>query len=325
MINPMNKVEINNWLVRKTTAYTVCFFIVLFAVVLIDEIYPRENLTSMYLVPLVVAGFAFWKHLSVQIIVAGVLTWVNKFYSPYGHLLSIHVVVSQWLTFTLAILSVSTSIRFYIRDKENTLNLTFALAKSLDSRDAHTAFHSENVAKYAFLIAKEMKLSNRVCDHIYLGGLLHDIGKIGVPESTLSKPTSLTEDEYNAIKQHAIIGYNMVKHIPSFKKNGILDMILYHHERYDGTGYPERLKGERIPRLARILSVADSFDAMTSTRVYRNKLDVAYATNQLRKNRGTQFDPEITDVFLKILEKKGPHILLHMEDIKRARTSFVTS
>ncbi|MCY9695998.1 HD-GYP domain-containing protein [Paenibacillus alginolyticus] len=253
MINPMNKVEINNWLVRKTTAYTVCFFIVLFAVVLIDEIYPRENLTSMYLVPLVVAGFAFWKHLSVQIIVAGVLTWVNKFYSPYGHLLSIHVVVSQWLTFTLAILSVSTS------------------------------------------------------------------------ESTLSKPTSLTEDEYNAIKQHAIIGYNMVKHIPSFKKNGILDMILYHHERYDGTGYPERLKGEQIPRLARILSVADSFDAMTSTRVYRNKLDVAYATNQLRKNRGTQFDPEITDVFLKILEKKGPHILLHMEDIKRARTSFVTS
>ncbi|WP_167357008.1 HD-GYP domain-containing protein [Paenibacillus pectinilyticus] len=289
----------------------------MFVVILIEKFYPTENLASMYLIPLIVAGFAFWKHLPIQIIVAGVLTWICKHYAPYGNLLSIHVVIAQWLTYTLAILSVSTSIRFYIKEKENTLNLTFALAKSLDSRDTHTAFHSENVARYAFLIAKEMKLPNRVCDHIYLGGLLHDIGKIGVSETTLSKPTSLTEDEYNAIKQHVTIGYNMVKHIPSFEKNGILDMILYHHERYDGKGYPEGLAGESIPRLARILSVADCFDAMTSTRVYRNNMDLAFAIDQLRKNRGTQFDPEITDIFLRVLEKEGPDLIFQIEDIKK--------
>ncbi|OCT16502.1 hypothetical protein A8709_02855 [Paenibacillus pectinilyticus] len=307
----------NNWLVRRTTAFTILFFILLFVVILIEKFYPTENLASMYLIPLIVAGFAFWKHLPIQIIVAGVLTWICKHYAPYGNLLSIHVVIAQWLTYTLAILSVSTSIRFYIKEKENTLNLTFALAKSLDSRDTHTAFHSENVARYAFLIAKEMKLPNRVCDHIYLGGLLHDIGKIGVSETTLSKPTSLTEDEYNAIKQHVTIGYNMVKHIPSFEKNGILDMILYHHERYDGKGYPEGLAGESIPRLARILSVADCFDAMTSTRVYRNNMDLAFAIDQLRKNRGTQFDPEITDIFLRVLEKEGPDLIFQIEDIKK--------
>lgn len=316
MIGSMSKVKLNDWVVRKTTTFTVLFFILLFICIWIDKTHPMENLTSMYLIPLVVAGFAFWKHLSAQIVVAGVLIWISDHYAPYAHPLSSHLIVSQWLTYTLAILSVSTSIRLYIREKENTLNLTFALAKSLDSRDPHTAFHSENVAKYAFLIAKEMKLSNRQCDTIYLGGLLHDIGKIGVPEAVLSKSTPLTEDEYDAIKQHSTIGYNMVKHIPSFEKSGILDIILYHHERYDGTGYPERLKREQIPRLARILSIADSFDAMTSTRVYRNKRDLEYAINQIRKNRGTQFDPEITDVFLKMLEKKGQDIFLHMEGIR---------
>ncbi|WP_171684698.1 HD-GYP domain-containing protein [Paenibacillus planticolens] len=195
----------------------------------------------------------------------------------------------------------------------------------MDSRDPHTAFHSENVARYALLIAKEMKLPNRQCDAIYLGGLLHDIGKIGVPEAILSKPTPLTKEEYDSIKQHSTIGYNMVKHIPSFEKSGILDIILYHHERYDGAGYPEGLSGKQIPRLARILSIADSFDAMTSTRVYRNKMDLEYAVDQIRKNRGTQFDPEITDVFLRMLEKEGPDILLHIESIKMSRTSLVTS
>lgn len=316
MIDSMNKVKINTWLARKTTPFTVVFFFLIFVIILIDEINPTQNLTSMYLIPLVVAGFAFWKNMFIQFIVSGVLSWVRDHFAPYGHDLSIHLVVSHWLTYTLAILSVSNSIKFYIREKENTLNLTLALAKSLDSRDTHTAFHSENVAKYAFKIAKEMKLSSRQCDHIYLGGLLHDIGKIGVPESILSKPTPLTKDEYDSIKQHSIIGYNMVKHIPSFEKSGILDMILYHHERFDGTGYPGRLKGEQIPRLARILSVADSFDAMTSTRVYRNRMELEYAANQIRKNRGTQFDPEITDVFLKILEKEGSNILLHIEGIK---------
>jgi putative nucleotidyltransferase with HDIG domain len=197
----------------------------------------------------------------------------------------------------------------YIKQKENTLQLTFTLANALDSRDHYTANHSENVAYYAKKIAQEMNLSKMTCEHIYIGGLLHDIGKIGVPEAILTKPSRLTNEEFVIIKKHPVIGYNMLKHITKFKKNGILNIILHHHERYDGQGYPRSIAGVKIPLAARIMAVADSFDAMTSKRVYRSELDLEYTIDEIRKNAGKQFDPEVVNVFLKIWNREGKKLM----------------
>ncbi|NMF00818.1 HD domain-containing protein [Aneurinibacillus aneurinilyticus] len=224
--------------------------------------------------------------------------------------------IIQWLMYILVVVVISTLIKSYMKEKENSLNLILTLAKSLDSRDKYTECHSERVAYYSLLIAKEMRLPKKQLKHLYTGGIIHDIGKIGVPESILTKPSRLTDDEYEIIKQHPTIGYEMVKHIPSFQKNGVLDMILYHHEKFDGTGYPKGLKGEQIPLVARIMAVADAFDAMTSRRVYRSEADFEYAINEIRKNRGTQFDPEVSDAFLRILEIEEKNILSVVSQIK---------
>lgn len=187
--------------------------------------------------------------------------------------------------------------------KKQKTELILTLAKSLDSRDTNVGNHSENVANYALMIAKEMNLSNEQCEAVYIGGLLHDIGKIGITESILSKPMKLNEEEYEIIKQHPILGYEIVKSVSSFKKSGILDMVLYHHERYDGKGYPYGLKGEDIPLSARIISIADSFDAMISKRAYKDDNDLDYAMFEIIQNKGIQFDPTIAETFLDILEK----------------------
>lgn len=285
------------------------FILLLLLIVLIDAVvFPYKDMKGVYLIPLLVAGCVFWRNMPLQLIIASLITWLWYFFPPYAsqHFMQI---VLQWLTNALAVIAVSTLIKLYLAEKEHTLELTVALAKSLDSRDPHTACHSENVAHYAVLIAKELGLPKRICQQVYLGGLLHDIGKIGVPESILTKPGRLTKEEYEVIKQHPSIGFEMVKHIPAFQKRGILDMILYHHERYDGTGYPKGLSGGDIPLFARIMAVADCFDAITSTRVYRKEAELAVACAEIERNKGEQFDPMIVDAFLRMIEKAGPEIL----------------
>lgn len=187
--------------------------------------------------------------------------------------------------------------------REDELELTTVLANALDSRDSYTLNHSENVAKYSVQIAEKLKLSKDCCAIIRKGALLHDIGKIGISEHILMKNGKLTNEEYEEIKTHPTIGYNMIKHVADFHKNGILDMVLYHHERYDGKGYPAGLKGNQIPLYARIAAVADTFDAMTTKRVYREELSLDYTLNEIQKNKGTQFDPDIVDAFLSLFER----------------------
>nr|WP_274652976.1 HD-GYP domain-containing protein [Paenibacillus humicola] len=169
-----------------------------------------------------------------------------------------------------------------------------------------------------------MNLPPGLRESIYIGGLLHDIGKIGISESVLLKPSKLTESEFDIIKQHPVIGYEIIKHIPQFKKNGVLDMVLHHHERYNGTGYPKGLKEQQIPLAARIMAVADSFDAMTSKRVYReNRLELQDVIEELRRCRGTQFDPVVADVFLGILEEERENILIHDLDASIKRPHYI--
>lgn len=190
--------------------------------------------------------------------------------------------------------------------QEDTLMGTMlSLAKTIDARDHYTAFHSNNVAEYARSIAKEMRLSARVTDSVYLAGLIHDIGKIGTPDLILHKESRLSEEEYDIMKQHSEAGYQIVKDMKRLQDLGIADMVRYHHERPDGKGYPKGLRGDVIPLGARIIGVADAFDAMTTNRSYRQKLSADTAAEELVKHSGTQFDPAAVKAFLSVLTREG--------------------
>ncbi len=166
----------------------------------------------------------------------------------------------------------------------------------IDAKDPYTNGHSNRVAEYTRLIAEELGFSGEELDRIYYVALLHDCGKIGVPDNILSKPGRLTEEEFEIIKSHTTRGGEILS---SFKSLSDVDEgALYHHERYDGKGYPEGKAGEDIPLIARMICVADSFDAMNSNRVYRKKLSKEAIIAEIEHNKGTQFDPKIADILL---------------------------
>jgi len=222
------------------------------------------------------------------------------------------VLIGLLINFIVSFLVVKIT-KNYDQMQRQKLDLILTLANTLDSKDSYTAFHSENVANYALKIAKEMKLPKMKQEAIYLDSLIHDIGKIGIKENILTKPAKLTEEEYRSIKEHPNIGFQMIQHITPFHKNGILDIVLYHHERYDGKGYPNNLKGENIPLEARIMCVTDSFDAMTSKRSYREDRGIEWAVQEIKKNRGTQFDPSVVQAFLSIWKREGTGIRSHVK------------
>ncbi len=171
----------------------------------------------------------------------------------------------------------------------------------IDAKDPYTNGHSKRVAQYTQLIAKEMGYDGEDLDRIYYVALLHDCGKIGVPDKILGKPARLTDEEFEIIKSHTVRGGEILSRFKSLENVG--EGALYHHERYDGTGYPEGKAGEDIPLIARMICVADSFDAMNSNRVYRKKLTKDYIINEIEANKGKQFDPKIADVMLGLLRE----------------------
>ncbi|MCX7771302.1 MAG: response regulator [Proteobacteria bacterium] len=185
----------------------------------------------------------------------------------------------------------------------NLVNTLRSLVMSIEARDSYTKQHSERVTQYALQIAEIMNLSEDEIDVIRFGGYLHDIGKIGVKDTVLLKPGKLTDEEFEEIKQHSVIGDNILKPIKFFPKER--DMIRHHHERYDGRGYPDGLAGEEIPITARILAVADTYDAMTSTRPYRKALEHNVAIEELIRCSGKQFDPIVVSAFLETETGKG--------------------
>ncbi len=176
-----------------------------------------------------------------------------------------------------------------------------ALVSSLKAKDEYTKRHCERVAYYSKLIAKELHYDINIQQKVYLGGLLHDIGKIGIHDSILKKSTKLTNNEYDEIKKHPEIGCQIISGI-SFLED-IIPMIKYHHERIDGKGYPLGLNDNYIPIFARIIAIADSFDAMTSDRNYRAHMTVYEAMAELKKNSGKQFDKDIAKKFIKVFPK----------------------
>ncbi|MGN1104546.1 MAG: HD-GYP domain-containing protein [Candidatus Coproplasma sp.] len=183
-----------------------------------------------------------------------------------------------------------------------TLEAISTIANIIDAKDEYTQGHSQRVSEYSTELAKQLGYSDAEVENIRYIALLHDIGKIGIPDSVLKKTGRLTDEEYNIMKQHVDIGNRILKDNTAIKD--LAKGAKYHHERYDGTGYTEGLKGENIPEIARIISIADAYDAMTSTRVYRPEMTEEQAIQQLIKNSGSQFDPAMVEVFLRILAEK---------------------
>ena len=171
----------------------------------------------------------------------------------------------------------------------------------IEAKEPNTKGHSERVARYSRLLAREMGYSPLECNRIYYVALMHDCGKISIPISILQKPAKLTDEEYEVIKQHTVYGDKMLRDFNSIE--GINLGALYHHERYDGNGYPAGLAGENIPLIARIICVADSLDAMNSNRCYRERLTKEVIMDELIKNKGKQFDPVVIDYMIKLIEQ----------------------
>ncbi len=187
------------------------------------------------------------------------------------------------------------------------------LRYTVEAKDSYTRGHSDRVSEYSYLIGKYLNLPEDDLKKLKLGGLFHDIGKIGIPDSILLKTEKLTDDEYSEIKNHPAIGAHILSNASMFAD--IIPIVKHHHERYDGNGYPGKLKGEDIPYLARITAVADTFDAMTSRRAYRDPLPLDVVKSEFEKNSGTQFDPNIVPVFLDILNN-------HYDEIEEIRNKY---
>ena len=187
------------------------------------------------------------------------------------------------------------------------------LRYTVEAKDTYTRGHSDRVSEFSVLIGKQIGLSDNDMKTLQIGGLFHDIGKIGVPDTILQKESKLTDDEYSEIKNHPSIGAHILSTATIFKD--IIPIVKHHHERFDGRGYPGQLKGEDIPYLARITAIADSFDAMTSKRTYRDALPIETVIAEFERCKGTQFDPELTDVFLDILRN-------HYDEIREIQEKY---
>ena len=180
------------------------------------------------------------------------------------------------------------------------LDIIQTLRYTVEAKDPYTRGHSDRVAEYSVLIGEKVGLSEEELKTLRIGGLFHDIGKIGIPDKILLKPDKLTDEEYSEIKNHPSIGVHILGSATVFRD--IIPIVKHHHEKFDGRGYPSGLQGEEIPYLARIAAIADTFDAMTSRRSYRNALDLQIVKDEIQKCKGTQFDPKLADAFLEILE-----------------------
>ena len=186
-----------------------------------------------------------------------------------------------------------------------TLQSMYTLAKTIDAKDKYTNGHSMRVARYSKMIAERMGFTEAQIEEINNMAMLHDIGKIGIPDAIINKTSRLTDEEYDIIKTHPAVGYDILSEMPELQSVGV--GARWHHERYDGKGYPDGLKGEEIPLPARIIGVADAYDAMTSNRSYRKYLPQDAVRSELKNGTGTQFDPEIAGIMLEIMREDADY------------------
>ncbi len=192
----------------------------------------------------------------------------------------------------------------------------FSLVNIIEKRDSYTAGHTQRVAKYSLLIAKQMGFNDEKLDDLYRACMLHDIGKISTPDSILLKPGKLTPLEYEIIKEHVVVSYELLNEVDIYKN--IAEIVRHHHEHYDGSGYPQGLKGDEIPILSQIMTVADAFDAMTTNRIYKTRKSVDVALKELQKLSGKQFHSEIVNAALIALKD----VTIEMEISQRPKSKI---
>ena len=225
--------------------------------------------------------------------------------APMGFLMAIvyvEVGIFGILLFFLPLLLARRSFELYTKMRKVYLDTIRALAAAIDAKDPYTKGHSERVAEMSVALAQELNLSDRDIEDIEYTALLHDIGKIGIEDSILGKKGGLTSQEYEKIKEHTIMGANIIEPV-DFLKNSY-KAIYHHHEKYNGKGYPDGLKEKDIPLLARIIAVADAYDAMSSDRPYRKKLNKDEILKELKDQSGKQFDPEVVKALILILDRE---------------------
>lgn len=204
-----------------------------------------------------------------------------------------------------------------LRDLRESYEATLdAMVSAIESRDCETKHHCRRVQAYAVMLAQKLAVPAEELMDISYGALLHDVGKIGVPDSILLKPGKLTEEEWKTMRSHTQIGYQMISRVKFLK--GAAEIVRYHHERWDGGGYPEGIAGVDIPRGARIFSIIDTFDAITSKRPYKEALPIQVARDEIKKCSGTQFDPAIVDAFLKIPDQELIELRARVEESSRS-------
>jgi len=175
------------------------------------------------------------------------------------------------------------------------------LIRALQARDPYTSGHSTRVSRYCLLIAEKLKFSSKMKHSVYLASMLHDIGKIGISDTLLQRPGKLSDEEMEIIREHPQLGASMIQMLGEM--HPIVPLILHHHEAYDGSGYPAGIKGDNIPLISRIIAVADTFDAMTSDRPYRERRSKYEAIAELKNCAGKKYDPRIVQIFLRVLEE----------------------
>ncbi len=245
------------------------------------------------------AGDRVLEERSFELVKEGEFYETSGFYAYMMTLLILFIIWFTWLV-----------VQRQLNQQQMKINMAnetvMAIANAVDAKDVRTHQHSLRVAEYSVLIAEEMNCfhwwqRDKFLSNLRKAAQMHDIGKIGIPDSVLNKVGRLTDDEYAKMKSHVISGAEILKDFTLVEH--VEDGTRFHHERYDGKGYPDGLKGEEIPLFARIIGVADAFDAMTSNRVYRNHMDTDYVMNEMRRGRGTQFDPDALDAFLKLVDE----------------------
>ena len=229
----------------------------------------------------------------------------NTWFLVYSTIVFVLAVV--WATWFIVRTQVQKTIRY--QQKELALvkrqlemgnETVMAIARTLDARDDNTSQHALRVSEYSVMIARKLGFDEEACENLRKAALLHDIGKIGIPDSVLNKPDKLTDEEYSLMKSHVVLGDEILKDFTLI--DGVSEGALYHHERYDGRGYVHGLKGEEIPLNARIIGIADAFDAMTANRVYRKRINFDFVVEEIKRGRGTQFDPQMVDIMLELID-----------------------
>lgn len=247
-------------------------------------------------------GVSFWSVCKNNVI------WVlpNLFaLFPLGALM---VLVSQQMgpfvlvLFYIPLMVAKGSLQKYLELKAVYEEMAATLSNTIDARDSYTRGHSERVAEYAGLVAKELHWGDEQVELIKYVGLLHDVGKVGIRDSILKKPGPFTAEEYEEMKKHAEIGADIIQGMKFLGKGQ--EWVRHHHERWDGTGFPSRLKGEEIPMGARIIACTDAFDAMTTDRPYKQKMSFEEAKQELLRCANTQFDPEVVKAMIKVIDTK---------------------